>query len=93
VLAVVPSRRRAANVARTVAAAGSGAFFYVGLAHDLEGGRALEAPVWSAAVLAACPLAKADSSLASAVQAVAGTASATPIRPDGDLGRISQGIP
>jgi len=93
VLVVVPSRRRAANVARTVAAAGGGAFVYVGLARDLEGGRALDAPVWNAAKLTTDPLVKADSSLALAVQAVAGTASATPIRPDGALGRISPEIP
>ena len=93
VLAVVPSWRRAANVARTVAAAGGGSFLYVGLAVEMEGGRALDAAIWSAAKLATDPLAKPNLTLADAVQAVAGTASAIPIRPDGDLGQFSWGNP
>jgi hypothetical protein len=93
VLALVPSRRRAANVARAVGAAGAGSFTYVGLATDMERGHALEAAIWNAAKLAADPLAKPESSLLAAIRAVDGTTSAIPIRPDGDLGRISRVIP
>jgi hypothetical protein len=93
VLALVPSRRRAVNVARTVVAAGGGAFAFVGLAADLERGQALDAAFWRTVDLAADALVKPDSSLAAAIEAAAGTTSATPIRPDGDLGRISQEIP
>jgi hypothetical protein len=93
VLAVVPSRRRAANVARTVAAAGGGAFVYLGLAAELEGGRALDAAIWNASKLAAEPLTKPESCLGSAIQALGETPSATPIWPDGDLGAFSKEIP
>ena len=92
VLAMVPSRRRAANVARTVAAAGGGTFVYIGLAAELEGGCALDAAIWSAAKLAADPLAKPESCLAAAIQAASVTTSATPIRPEGDLGPFSKEI-
>lgn len=93
VLALVPSQRRAANVARTVVAAGGGAFVYVGLATDLERANALGAALWSAVGLAANHLAKPDLSLATAIEAVMGTTSATPIMPDGDLGQVSREIP
>jgi hypothetical protein len=92
-LAVVPSRRRAVNVARAVAAAGGGSFAYLGVAAELEGGRALDAALWSAAALSTDPHASPDFPLSSIVQAAARTPSAMPIRPDGDCGQISQGIP
>jgi len=91
-LAVVPSRRRAVNVARAVAAAGGGSFAYLGVAAELEGGRALDAALWRAASLGMDPHASPDFSLSSILQA-APTSSAIPIRPDGDCGQISQGIP
>lgn len=92
VLAMVPSQRRAANVARMVAAAGGGSFLYIGLVAELEGGRALDAAIWSVPKLAADSLAKPESCLGSAIQAAGETTSATPIRPDGDLGPFSKEI-
>jgi len=91
-LAIVPSRRRAVNVARTVAMAGGGRFAYLGLAAELEGGHALAPVLWSAATLAADPSVAAGLSLVFALEALAGTISAKPIRPDGDLSLISPEI-
>ena len=92
-LAILPSRRRAVNVARTVAMAGGGCFVYLGLAAELEGGHALDPVLWSAATLAADPSATAGLSLVFALEALAGTTSAKPIRHDGDLSLISPEIP
>jgi hypothetical protein len=82
-LAIVPSHRRAVNVARTVAMAAGGSFTYLGLAHELERGHALDAVLWNAAILGANPLAKPNSSLVSVAQTSISSTSATPIRPDG----------
>jgi hypothetical protein len=92
-LAIVPSRRRAVSVARTAAMAGGGCFTYMGLAAELESGHALDPVLWSAATLAADPSATAGLSLGFALEALVGTTSSKPIRPDGDLSLISPEIP
>jgi len=92
-LALAPTRKRAANISRTVLAAGGGDFTFVAIAGALEGGHALDRALWRAAVLAADRNAMPSETVVSAARRLARPMSATLVRPDGGPGQLSGAIP
>lgn len=66
-LVLAPSVRRARTVAAAITSGGAGAFGFVGVAKDLEEGRAFERLLWSCQELARSPQAKPNASLVDTV--------------------------